>query len=300
MVGTLQPLGKQYPVVNPDGTPTEYFIRWAQQKQIDIGEGVAASAVPAIIAEYLADHPLQAGAGIALTPTGNVADSPTIATEVQGVLDQLSMTQGTVLYRGATDWAALAPGTSGQFLKTSGASADPAWATVSGGGGATNLWGFSNTAGTVSTSANKTKGFVFQVNDPITIDKISMNVDGHGVGTPVDYTLHLVTLSSPTAAGTISSIIASSSPQTVNAATGTLQILQHTLTTPASLVAGTNYAVLAESSITTARARFTGTQNVLMVPFLAVAYRGVFQTVTPTVGSAYTVGDVFSGGIRTA
>lgn len=301
MVGTLQPLGRQYPITNPDGTPTEYFIRWAQQKQIDIGDGVAASDVPDIIAAYLADHTLQAGSGIGIAPSGNITDSPTISAEVQAILDQISTTRGSVLYRGASGWAALPPGTSGQYLKTLGAGADPEWATVSGGGGSSaKLWGFSNAAGSVSTSVNKVKGFVFQVNDPITIDKIAMNVDGHGVGTPVDYTLHLVTLSSPTAAGTISSIIASSSPQTVNAATGKMQILQHTLTTPASLVAGTNYAVLAEASITTARVRFTGTQNVLMVPFLAVAFRGVLQTVTPAVGSAYTVGDVFSGGIRTA
>jgi hypothetical protein len=40
-----------------------------------------------------------------------------------------------VLYRGATGWAALAPGTSGQVLQTNGAAADPTWATVSGGGG---------------------------------------------------------------------------------------------------------------------------------------------------------------------
>lgn len=301
MVGTLQPLGRQYPIANPDGTPTEYFIRWAQQKQIDIGEGVAASDVPDIIAAYLADHTLQAGSGIAISPSGNITDSPTIAAEVQAILDQISTTRGSVLYRGASGWAALPPGTSGQYLKTLGAGADPEWATVSGGGGGSaNLWGFSNAAGLVSSSANKTKGFVFQVNDPITIDKIAMNVDGHGVGTPVDYTLHLATLSSPMAAGTISSIIESSSPQTVNAATGTMQILQHTLTTPVSLVAGTNYAVLAEASISTARVRYTGTQNVLMVPFLAVAFRGIFQTVAPTVGSAYTVNDVISGGIRTA
>ena len=299
MVGTIQPLGKQYPVVNQDGTPTEYFIRWAQQKQIDISGGVAATEVPAIIAEYLADHTLQEGSGIAISPSGNLTDNPTITAQVQEILDQITTTQGSILYRGASSWAALPPGTSGQFLKTMGAGAAPAWGTVSGGGSA-NLWGFSNAAGTVSTTANKVKGFVFQVNDPITIDKIAMNVDGHGVGTPVDYTLHLVTLSSPTAAGTILSIIESSSPQTVNAATGTMQILQRTLTTPASLVAGTNYAVLAEASVTTARVRFTGTQNVLMVPFLAVAYRGVFQTVTPTVGSAYSVTDVYSGGIRTA
>lgn len=299
MVGTVQPLGNQYPIVKADGTPTEYFIRWAQQKQIDISDGVAASEVPAIIDAYLADHRLQEGSGIAISPSGNIADSPTITAQVQEILDQITTTQGSILYRGASSWAALPPGTSGQFLKTMGAGAAPAWGTVSGGGSA-NLWGFSNAAGTVSTTANKVKGFVFQVNDPITIDKIAMNVDGHGVGTPVDYTLHLVTLSSPTAAGTISSIIASSSPQTVNNATGTLNTLQHTLTTPASLVAGTNYAVLAEASVTTARVRFTGTQNVLMVPFLAVAYRGVFQTVAPTVGSAYSVTDVYSGGIRTA
>lgn len=135
MVGTLQPLGKQYPVANPDGTPTEYFIRWAQQRQLDIGEGVAAEDVPAIIAQYLADHTLQEGSGIVISPSGNITDSPTIAAEVQAILDQISTTRGTVLYRGATDWLALAPGTAGQYLQTAGAGADPLWATVSGGGG---------------------------------------------------------------------------------------------------------------------------------------------------------------------
>lgn len=135
MVGTLQPLGRQYPIANPDGTPTEYFIRWAQQKQIDIGEGVAAAGVPPIIAAYLADHTLQAGSGIAISPSGNITDSPTIAAEVQAILDQISTTRGTILYRGASDWLALAPGTAGQYLQTAGAGADPLWATVSGGGG---------------------------------------------------------------------------------------------------------------------------------------------------------------------
>lgn len=45
--------------------------------------------------------------------------------------------QGSILYRNATVWTALAPGTAGQFLKTNGAGANPAWAdTVSGGAGA--------------------------------------------------------------------------------------------------------------------------------------------------------------------
>lgn len=41
-----------------------------------------------------------------------------------------SNTQGSVLYRGSSAWAALAPGTSGQFLKTQGAGANPVWGTV--------------------------------------------------------------------------------------------------------------------------------------------------------------------------
>jgi hypothetical protein len=38
-------------------------------------------------------------------------------------------TQGSVLYRGASAWAELGPGTSGQFLETQGAGANPQWAT---------------------------------------------------------------------------------------------------------------------------------------------------------------------------
>jgi len=45
--------------------------------------------------------------------------------------DVFGTTQGTVLYRGASTWAALPPGTLGQFLQTQGASANPAWASAS-------------------------------------------------------------------------------------------------------------------------------------------------------------------------
>jgi hypothetical protein len=42
--------------------------------------------------------------------------------------------EGDILIRGASTWAALAPGTSGQFLKTGGTGAIPSWATPPGGG----------------------------------------------------------------------------------------------------------------------------------------------------------------------
>ena len=48
------------------------------------------------------------------------------------VLDFIgSAAHGDLLYRGTSTWARLAAGTSGQYLKTLGAGADPAWATVS-------------------------------------------------------------------------------------------------------------------------------------------------------------------------
>lgn len=42
--------------------------------------------------------------------------------------------QGDVMYYNGTDWARLAAGATGQFLKTQGAGANPAWAAAAGGG----------------------------------------------------------------------------------------------------------------------------------------------------------------------
>jgi hypothetical protein len=135
MTGKLQPLEQSFAIVGPDGRPTQYFIRWAQQRQIDITASITAENATQLIIEYLASHPLIAGSGIALTPSGNLTDSPSISALVQQILDQITTTHGSVLYRDAAAWAALAPGTAGQFLRTNGAAADPDWASPSGGGG---------------------------------------------------------------------------------------------------------------------------------------------------------------------
>lgn len=136
MTGKLQPLAQNFQIVDPaTGRPTDYFIRWAQQRQLDIGTAIDAEQAAEIIAQYLADHPLQAGTGIGLSPSGNLSDSPTISADVQDILDTISTTQGSILYRGAADWQALAPGTLGHVLQTGGAGADPSWVAQSGGGG---------------------------------------------------------------------------------------------------------------------------------------------------------------------
>lgn len=61
-----------------------------------------------------------------------------------GVVEELSLTelldligsaaQGDILYRGATTWAKLPAGTSGQVLQTNGSAANPTWVTPTGGG----------------------------------------------------------------------------------------------------------------------------------------------------------------------
>ena len=79
-----------------------------------------------------------------------VANGGTGASSISGALDTaFSSAEGTILYRGASGWAGLAPGTSGNFLKTQGASADPVWSAVPGGGdmlAANNLSDLANKA----------------------------------------------------------------------------------------------------------------------------------------------------------
>lgn len=54
---------------------------------------------------------------------------------ITAVLDkQFGTTQGSVIYRNASQWTGLTPGSVGQFLQTQGASANPKWENIPGGG----------------------------------------------------------------------------------------------------------------------------------------------------------------------
>lgn len=60
---------------------------------------------------------------------GSVAGGNVSEITASNVLDFVGSTRGQILYRGASGWAALSPGTSGQLLRTGGAGADPSWIT---------------------------------------------------------------------------------------------------------------------------------------------------------------------------
>lgn len=83
-----------------------------------------------------------------------------VPTELSTVLDALSSAQGSILYRGPSAWAALAPGTNGYFLKTQGAGSNPAWAAVPSSGGTVTSIAVTSTSLTVTGSPITTAGTI--------------------------------------------------------------------------------------------------------------------------------------------
>lgn len=127
-VSRLQGLNQYTKIVNPDGTPTDFFIRLLLGTNDILGP--------------LGANKIVAGTGIDLNGgTGLLADGPVqINAMASAILDELGMARGDVLYRGAVGWEVLTPGTSGEFLSTGGAGADPAWAAGGGGGGSSPFY----------------------------------------------------------------------------------------------------------------------------------------------------------------
>lgn len=76
MPGNAQPLVNNQKIVNDDGTPTDYFIRWAQERQIDITEGITAAQAQQLIDDWAAARDIIAGT--ALNGGGSLAADVTI------------------------------------------------------------------------------------------------------------------------------------------------------------------------------------------------------------------------------
>jgi len=57
---------------------------------------------------------------------------------ISSYLDTFGTTQGSILYRGATGWVVLAPGTTGYVLQTNGSGSNPTWTAVASGAAGAN------------------------------------------------------------------------------------------------------------------------------------------------------------------
>lgn len=134
------------PITNPDGTPTNEFMRkWQAQATVnaaipDLADAAAVSTVLDFIGSASGDI-LARGASMWKTLAAGT-DGKVLRTKgaalpewdtVAALLDQVASTQGDILYRNATGWVALAPGTAGFVLESGGAAANPSWVAPGGG-----------------------------------------------------------------------------------------------------------------------------------------------------------------------
>jgi hypothetical protein len=161
------PLDWSVPIVDSNGRPSpEFQRRWQTQRAnnsqigaVSLGSGAPpASPAPADGAEYVdisttpftvyigqggTWHKAGVTAFVELSDVpnaytgqgGKVVQVNTGATGLQfiglsALLDLLGNTRGAILERGAAGWTLLAPGTSGFFLKSGGAGADPSYVSV--------------------------------------------------------------------------------------------------------------------------------------------------------------------------
>lgn len=117
----VDPLTINIPIVDSRGFPTPEFMRkWSQQHATngtipDLSTPAAVSAVLDILGAQKGDMLIR--------------DTDVWrALLLSAIMDQaFGATRGTVIFRGATEWKGLGPGTAGNVLTTKGSTADPEW-----------------------------------------------------------------------------------------------------------------------------------------------------------------------------
>jgi len=97
------------------------------------GSGSYRQIVKDVNGNQIWDRTTSAAATLSSMPNGTIASNisgvpaSASANSVTSVLDVIGNVQGTIMYRGASSWSALAPGANGQLLQSGGAAANPSW-----------------------------------------------------------------------------------------------------------------------------------------------------------------------------
>ena len=137
-------------MVDKDGKPTPFFMRWWQEQVAsnasiaNLSTPEAVSAVLDVLGAEARGQILYRGASIwellepdtagKLLVTNGAAADPSWNTLSATIDTAIGGTHGDILFRGAAGWERLGFGTVGDVLSTNGAGADPAWITAAAGG----------------------------------------------------------------------------------------------------------------------------------------------------------------------
>lgn len=273
--------------------------------------------------QYLADMPTKTVKG---NKTGSTATPADI--EATDVLDMIGTTQGSILYRNATDWVELPPGTSGHLLQTNGVGADPTWEPV-GAGSVTSIdvdggtTGMTFTGGPVTTSGTITMAGTLDVDNGGTgLSAVPLNGQLL-IGNGTDYTLSTLTdgagVSITEGAGTITiantgvTKATAGSGVSLDASTGDITITNSGVTkvtagSGISASASTGNITVSNSGVTSVSFGTSGltpstatTGAVTVGGTLAIANGGTGQTTKTAAMDALspitTRGDVIRGGV---
>lgn len=164
---------------------------------------------------------------------GVSASAPTFQ-GISAVIDNLGSTQGQILYRNASAWVPLNPGTSGQVLQSGGAGANPSWTTVGG-------------TGTVTSVAQTFTGGLISVGgSPVTTTgTLALTVAGTSGGVP--YFSSASTWASSAALAANALVVgggAGVAPSTVTTGTGVLTALAANIGAAGSVLVTNNTATI--------------------------------------------------------
>lgn len=200
--------------------------------------------------------PAQADKTILANISGGSA-APTADT-LTAILDAiLGNTQGDIIYRNASGWVVLPPGTTNNVLLTGGASANPFWGSVSAANGASrySIPPMAN-GNNVDTAAKACKGNIFIPTANITVSSIDAAMQQTVSGTTFKASIVTITPVTYAITGQVAVSNTVNGPVFTTPITHVTSTLVFPLTAPVTLVAGTMYGVLITRTDSTTTAAF--------------------------------------------